>query len=191
MKSSLLALRLGGPLALACALGCAAAACGDAASGELGEHSSALEASTGPYEFVECDLTPATSYRIDGSRLDLSFEGYYRWNGTWTSGYRGFTFAQPADLVEGETYQLKVTVSNTNVPIPAVIRASLAGAGPEQSLTFFSPGTQTLTFTVGSLAEESELRLTAHPVLGHISHVEGLGIGIQSYTVQTALSLAE
>jgi hypothetical protein len=37
----------------------------------------------------------------------------------------------------------------------------------------------------------SELRLTAHPVLGHISHVEGLGIGIQSYRVVTSLSLVE
>ncbi len=191
MASSLLAGHIGGSLALACALGCAVAACGDASPGALGEQGAALEVSTGPYHFVDCDLTPATSYRIDGSRIQLSFNNYYRWNGTWASGYRGFTFAQPADLVEGETYQLKVTVSNMNVPIPAVVRASLAGAGAEQSLTFFSAGTQTLTFTVGSLTGASELRLTAHPTLGHISHVEGLGIGIQSYTVETSLSLAE
>ena len=186
MNSSLLTRRLAGSLALACALGCAAAGCGDAAAGELGEQSAALDVSTGPYTFVSSDLTPTGSYRIDGSRIDFSFSGYFRWNGTWASGYRGLTFAQPADLIEGETYRLTVKVSN-----PAVLRASLAGAGAEQSLTFFSAGTQTLTFTVGSLSSESELRLTAHPTLGHISHVEGLGIGIQSYTVETSLSLVE
>jgi hypothetical protein len=180
-----------GSLALACAVGSVVVACGEPARGALGEQGAALDVSTGPYTFVESDLTPATSYSIDGSRIHVSLGGYYRWDGTWDSGYSGFKFVQPADLVEGETYELKVSVSNMNVPIPAVIRASLAGAGPEQSLTFFSPGSQTLRFTVGALTTESELFLTVHPVLGHISHVEGTGIGIQSYTVETALSLAE
>ena len=77
MASSLLAGHIGGSLALACALGCAVAACGDASPGALGEQGAALEVSTGPYHFVDCDLTPATSYRIDGSRIQLSFNPSY------------------------------------------------------------------------------------------------------------------
>jgi Carbohydrate binding module family 56 len=139
------------------------------------------------WHFVASDLSPATSYAINGDQLDLNFNGYFSWNGTWASGYSGYTFERHADLVDGGTYQLTLGVSHTSNPIPAVLRASLSGGGTEQQATFFGEGSQTLTFTVSAPGCAPVLRVTAHPVLGHLGPTEGIGIGVQRYSVNAQL----
>ena len=91
-------------------------------------------------------------------------------------------FARSADLVAGGTYALTLTTSDISVGIPVYLRASLSGAGADQSHLFFGAGSTTLTFTVSSdPGRAPELFVTAHPALGHIGPLDPLGILIQSY----------
>ena len=55
----------------------------------------------GPWQFVSSDVTPSTAYSINGDSITLDFQGYFSWNGTWASGYTGYTFEQPVAVVEG------------------------------------------------------------------------------------------
>src|SRR5438270_13654857 len=99
-------------MALSTAAACAVAAVGLAgcATGVDGHHdviaerSSALSAAgdksqanllAGPWSFASSDVQPDTSYAIHGNEIDLNFNGYFHWNGTWASGYSGYTFEQP------------------------------------------------------------------------------------------------
>jgi hypothetical protein len=144
---------------------------------------------TGAWTLAASDLTPSSSYTIHGDELDLAWAGYYSWNGTWASGFEGYSFTRPAQLVEGATYQLTLTVTNASNPIPAVLRASLSGAGAEQSQTFFGGnGSVQLTFTVASCPGAAPaLTLTAHPALGHLGPLDGVGVLFQSYDVTASL----
>src|SRR5437868_820890 len=58
----------------------------------------------GPWAFVGSDLQPDTSYAINGNEIDLNFSGYFHWNGTWASGYQGYTFQQPVAIARGSRY---------------------------------------------------------------------------------------
>ncbi|GEM_PF-4627506 len=142
----------------------------------------------GPWQLVSSDIKPATSYTISGDQIDVAFAGYYTWNGTWATGYKGYTFAQPVALVEGATYELTLTVSSMSNPIPAALKASLSGSGIEQAQTFFGNGSVQMTFTVSSAPGDAPtLDITAHPVLGHIGPLDGLGIVFQSYSINASL----
>jgi hypothetical protein len=142
----------------------------------------------GPWHFVSSDVTPSTAYSISGDTIGLDFQGYFSWNGTWASGYQGYTFEQPAAVAEGATYVLTVDVSNANVPVPAVVKASISGAGPQQEQQSFGNGVLTFTFTVSSDPGSAPVvDLVAHPVLGQIGPVQGTGIGVQSYDLTTSL----
>ena len=143
----------------------------------------------GPWAQVSSDLTPATSFTVDGNSIDLNWSGYYRWSGTWASGFRGYTFEQPVSVVDGGSYRLTLTVSNLSNPIPAVLWAQLSGAGAEQKQWTKANGTLTYDFTVsGDPGATPVLDVTAHPALGHIGPVEGTGILIQSYTITASLT---
>jgi hypothetical protein len=143
----------------------------------------------GPWVQVSSDLTPANSFSVDGNSINLNWSGYYRWNGTWASGFRGYTFEQPVSVVAGGSYRLTLTVSSLSNPIPAVLRVSLSGAGAEQQQMTQSNATLTYDFTVsGDPGATPVLDVTAHPALGHIGPVEGTGILIQSYTVTASLT---
>jgi hypothetical protein len=171
------ALLLGSLVALALALSACAAAEDDALT--LDESTAALEA---PWRFVGTDLSPAPGYSFSDDGVNVSFSGYYSWDGTWATGYKGLVFARPADLVAGGTYALTLTTSDISVGIPVYLRASLSGAGADQSHLFFGAGSTTLTFTVSSdPGRAPELFVTAHPALGHIGPLDHLGILIQSY----------
>ena len=196
MTTSLRSLLGHGSLALACALVLGSAGCGAPDDDGAAVQQEALGATPdrahailhGAWTLATSDLSPSSSYTINGDELDLTFGGYYTWQGTWASGYQGYTFTHPAHLVDGATYQLTLTVANPSIPVPVALKASLSGAGPEQSLTFFGAGAQTLTFTVGSCpGPAAVLDVVAHPVLGHIGPVEGTGILIQSYQVTASL----
>ncbi|HEY2515044.1 MAG TPA: hypothetical protein VGI39_29465 [Polyangiaceae bacterium] len=144
---------------------------------------------TGPWQFVGSDVSPSTAYSISGDSVDLDFQGYFSWNGTWASGYQGYTFQQPAAVVQGGTYVLTVTVTNANEPIPVVVEASLSGAGAVQEQS--SPGNGVLTFTFNVASDPGSapaVQLIAHPVLGHLGPVEGTGIGVQSYELTGSLT---
>ena len=184
--------------ACAAALGAAGCAAGeDAAGAAVGERSQAVAVShdpmsqqsllTGPWLFAGSDVHPDTSYAIYGNAIDLNFNGYFRWNGTWKDGYRGYTFKQPVAVVQGERYRLSIVVSNANTPIPSVLRASLSGAGSEQQQSTSGDGTIDFDFTVTSDPGTAVVELTAHPVLGHLGPLEGVGIGVQTYSVTASL----
>ena len=172
-----------GALLLGALAGCAAPA--DARLDES-SYASSLD---GTWQLVDSDLQPATSYSIDGDAIDLHWGGYYSWNGSWATGFRGYTFAQPAALVEGATYQLTLTASDASNPIPVVLRATLSGADAEQSATIFGGnGSATMSFTIASSPGDlPEVTLTAHPALGHIGPLDHLGVLFQSYRVTAAL----
>ena len=143
----------------------------------------------GPWVFASSDVRPATAYTINGNEIDLRFNGYFNWNGTWASGYAGYTFQQPVSVVQGARYRLSVVVSNANTPIPSVLRASLSGAGSEQQKsTLGGNGTIDFDFTVASDPGAAVVALTAHPVLGHLGPTEGVGIGVQTYSVTASLT---
>jgi hypothetical protein len=164
-------------LALVALTACDAAPEDDALT--LTGSSAALEA---PWRFVGTDLSPAPGYSFSDDRVDVSFGGYYSWDGSWATGFEGLVFARPAELVAGGTYALTLTTSDISVGIPVVLRASLPGAGDAQSHLFFGAGSATLTFTVASdPGPAPELFVTAHPALGHIGPLDHLGILIQSY----------
>ncbi len=142
----------------------------------------------GPWRFVSSDVTPSTAYSISGDTIDLDFQGYFSWNGTWASGYQGYTFLQPAAVVQGATYVLTVNVTNANVPVPAVVEAALSGAGAQQEQQSSGNGVLTFTFTVSSDPGSAPvIDLVAHPVLGQIGPVQGTGIGVQSYDLTASL----
>jgi len=178
--------------ALACASAVALFGCG-AAPTDTGDSEGASVAETTQalspgWHFVSSDISPSTSYTINGAELDLAFSGYYTWPGTWATGFHGYTFAEPVKLVEGGHYQLTLTVSNASNPIPVVLKAQLSGAGAEQTQTLFGNGSAQLDFTVSSCPGRSPvLDLTAHPALGHIGPLENTGILIQSYSVTASL----
>jgi hypothetical protein len=171
----------------ACAIACAAASAQAAPPADAPDcHAEELLA--GPWALASSDIQPSTSFTIDGNAINLSWSGYYRWSGTWASGFAGYTFAQPVAIVEGGSYRLTLTVSNLSNPIPAVLRASLSGAGAEQQQSTQVNGTLTFDFTVDSDPGAAPvLDVTAHPALGHIGPLDGIGILIQSYTVTASL----
>lgn len=143
----------------------------------------------GSWQFVSSDVTPSTAYTLNGDAIDLDFQGYFSWNGTWASGYQGYTFQQAANVVQGGTYVLTVDVSKTNVPVPAVVEASLSGAGAKQQQSLSGNGVITFTFDVAADPGSSPVvQLIAHPVLGHLGPVEGTGIGVQSYELTASLT---
>jgi hypothetical protein len=143
----------------------------------------------GPWRFVSSDLTPSTAYEIHGDAIDLDFQGYFSWNGTWASGYQGYTFEQPAPVTQGATYVLTVDVTHSNVGLPVVVKASLSGAGPAQQQTSMGNGVLTFTFTVTSDPGSAPVvDLVSHPVLGQIGPVQGTGIGIESFTLTASLA---
>ncbi len=151
--------------------------------------SSEVDEMTGAWSFASSDLTPSTSYAIDGDTIHLTFGGYYTWNGTWSSGYQGYTFERPVAVTHGATYRLSLAVSNTSNQIPVVLRASIAGAGAEQQRMIQGNGTIQMDFTVASDPGVAPVvTLTAHPVLGHVGPVEGTGIATQSYDVTPSLA---
>jgi hypothetical protein len=142
----------------------------------------------GPWQFVSSDVTPSNAYSISGDTIDLDFQGYFSWNGTWASGYQGYTFQQPAAVAQGATYVLTVNVTNANVQVPAVVEASISGAGARQEQQSFGNGVLTFTFTVSSDPGSAPvIDLVAHPVLGQIGPVQGTGIGVQSYDLTASL----
>jgi carbohydrate binding protein with CBM56 domain len=139
----------------------------------------------GPWQFVSSDVTPSNAYSIDGDTIDLDFQGYFSWSG---SSYQGYTFQQPVAVVQGATYVLTVNVTNTNVPVPAVVEAWVSGAGAEQEQSSFGNGVLTFTFPVSSDPGSAPvIDLVAHPVLGQIGPVVGTGIGVQSYDLTASL----
>jgi hypothetical protein len=139
----------------------------------------------GPWQFVSSDVTPSTAYSISGDTIDLDFQGYFSWNG---SSYQGYAFQQAVPVVQGATYVLTVDVTNANVPVPAVVEASLSGAGAEQEQMSFGNGVLTFTFAVSSDPGSAPvIDLVAHPELGQIGPVQGTGVGVQSYDLVTSL----
>jgi hypothetical protein len=142
----------------------------------------------GPWTLASSDLTPATSFSSDGNSVNLTWSGYYRWSGTWASGFRGYTFEQPVNVVAGGRYRLTLTVSNLSNPIPAVLYASLSGGGAEQLKSTQVNGALTYDFTVGDPGATPVLDVTAHPALGHVGPIDGTGILIQSYSVSASLT---
>jgi hypothetical protein len=142
----------------------------------------------GAWQFVSSDLTPSTAYSIDGDAIDLDFQGYFSWNGTWATGYVGYTFSQPVSVTEGSTYVLTVDVTNSNVGLPAVVTASISGAGAAQEQSSMGNGVLTYTFSVSSDPGSAPvIELIAHPVLGNLGPVQGTGIGVESYDVTASL----
>jgi hypothetical protein len=115
---------------------------------------------SGAWQFVSSDLQPSTSYKITGETIHLGFNGIYSWKGTWSGGYRGYTFERPVTLTQGSTYRLALQVSNTTNLIPVVLRASLSGAGAEQQKSIQGNGTIQMDFAVSS-------NPGATPVLAH------------------------
>jgi hypothetical protein len=143
----------------------------------------------GPWRFVGSDLSPSTAYAIHGDAIDLDFQGYFSWNGTWASGYQGYAFEQAAPVAQGATYVLTVVASNSNVGLPVVVKASLSGAGAAQQQMSMGNGVLTFTFDVASDPGSAPvIDLVAHPVLGHLGPVEGTGIGVESYTLTASLT---
>jgi hypothetical protein len=170
-----------------------AAACAAGPEDEpLHPRAAALQATPvalGDWAFDGSDVRPDTSYAIDGAALQLNFAGYYSWDGTWATGYHGYTFAAGADLIEGATYALTLDVSNVTGGIPVVLKAALSGGGPEQTQMRFGDGPLQMTFTVGALGDAPPvLEVTAHPVLGNIGPLQNLGIGFQTYRVTATLT---
>lgn len=142
----------------------------------------------GPWRFVKSDVSPSNAYSINGDTIHLGFQGYFTWNGTWATGYSGYTFEQPAPVVQGRTYVLTVNVTNANVSLPEVVTASLSGAGASQQQMIFGNGVLTFTFTVSSDPGSAPvLDFVAHPTLGQIGPLQNTGIGIQSYDLTTTL----
>jgi hypothetical protein len=141
----------------------------------------------GPWQLAASDLTPSTSYSVAGDELNLTWGGYYSWNGTWQTGFTGYTFSQPAALEAGATYALTLTVSNVSNPIPVVLYATV-GDSAQQSQTLFSPGTTTLTFIVTDPGATPSVQLVAHPALGHLGPLYSTGVLFQSYSVSASLT---
>jgi hypothetical protein len=187
--------RMSFPAAAVCAVALGSAGClaGDGQQA-IAEPSQALAITSqpgllaGPWAFASSDIDPDNSYAIHGNEIDLNFNGYFRWNGTWNSGYKGYTFTQPVSVIQGGRYRLSVAVSNTNTQIPSVLRASLSGAGAEQQKSISGNGTIDFDFTVVSDPGAAMVALTAHPVLGHLGPTEGVGIGVQTYSVTASLT---
>ena len=143
----------------------------------------------GPWRFVSSDLTPSTAYVIHGDAIDLDFQGYFSWNGTWASGYQGYTFEQPAPVTQGATYVLTVDVTSSNVGLPVVVKASLSGAGAQQQQMSFGNGVITFTFTVASAPGTAPVvDLVSHPVLGQIGPIQGTGLGVESFALTASLA---
>jgi hypothetical protein len=182
------------PIAAACVLALGSTGCVGGNAPVIAERSQALTSGSqtnllsGAWSFAGSDIQPENAYAIHGNEIDLEFNGYFRWNGTWQSGYKGYTFTQPVSLVQGARYRLSVVVSNSNTQIPSVLRASLSGAGAEQEKSVPGNGTIDFDFTVGSDPGAATLALTAHPVLGHLGPTEGVGIGVQTYSVTATLT---
>ena len=153
---------------------------------------SAANLLAGPWQFVSSDLTPNDSYTIgvggDGNAIAVDWDGYYSWSGNWSTGFVGYTFAQPAALAAGGTYALALTVSDVSNPIPVVLDATLSGGGAQQAVTQFGNGTATLTFTVADPGTTPTVSLVAHPALGHVGPLYSTGILFQSYTVTASLT---
>jgi hypothetical protein len=138
---------------------------------------------------VRSDIRPSNAYAIHGNAIDLDFRGYFSWNGTWASGYSGYTFEQPAPIAQGTTYVLTVTATSSNVGLPVVVTASISGAGAPQQKMSMGNGVLTFTFNVASAPGGAPVvDLVVHPVLGHLGPVEGTGIGVESYTISASLA---
>jgi hypothetical protein len=195
MRGFFRSVRMALPAAAACAvaLGCAGCVAGDGHQA-VAERSQAVAITSqpdllaGPWTFASSDIQPDNAYTFHGNEIDLNFNGYFRWNGTWKDGYKGYTFTQPVSLIQGARYRLSVAVSNSNTQIPSVLRASLSGAGAEQEKSIFSGnGTIEFDFMVAADPGAATVALTAHPVLGHLGPAEGIGIGVQRYSVTASL----
>ena len=142
----------------------------------------------GPWQFVKSDVSPSNAYSINGDTLHLDFQGYFTWNGTWATGYSGYTFEQAAPVAQGRTYAFTVNVTNANVGLPEVVTASISGAGAPQQKMIFGNGVLSFTFTVSSDPGSAPvIDLVAHPTLGQIGPLQGTGIGVQSYDLTTSL----
>lgn len=150
---------------------------------------SATNLLAGPWHFVRSDIRPSTAYAIHGNSIDLDFRGYFSWNGTWASGYQGYTFEQAAQVTQGGTYVLTINATNSNVGLPVVVTASISGAGAPQQKMSMGNGIVTYTFAVASDPGSAPVvDLVVRPVLGHLGPVEGTGIGVESYTISASLA---
>ena len=102
-----------------------------------------------------------------GLNHDLSFGGYYSWNGT--SGPRVTRDTRSSSRPRsssGRLYRFSLTTSNVSEMVPVVLKATLSGGGPEQSQMIFGDGTLQMTFTITSPGDAPPGRVDGPPSPG-------------------------
>jgi hypothetical protein len=139
----------------------------------------------GPWQFDATDttMTPNTGFwTVTGNTIAVDFTGKdFTINPVNGAANIGVWFEQPVTVVKGGTYNLDLTVTNSN-GLPALFGAQLDGAGPAQGLVDGTSGA-TFTFTVSADPGSNPLiRLEAAGIFSGPSNV-----GLSAYTVSASL----
>ena len=141
----------------------------------------------GPWQFQDAGFTPTNVFGIVNNTINFTYSG-----ATFTFNSPGggtfIDFVQPAPVVLGNHYRLRLDVTNGS-GVPAVFSAALSGAGTSGNVQVDGSGLGVIDFVVSSNpGPNPTITLTNHQVCASLPGGNGC-VGIEDFLVSAALVL--